>query len=269
VRRFLTRIGGLDNVSTAAIAAFATAPGDSGRPPSASTVTVRLAAIRSFLDFLRRMTKDTENAGRFATNPADAVDRPKADKPTPRGLTVDDAKRLLAAIPDTRAGRRDRAIIVTALLTGLRRTEVLGLRRRDIAPNGNGRIYYTTRVKGGQERHRELPPPAHVAIAGYFESLGRSFESLDPDERLFDVGSSGFAMNFARYTRNAGLPGVSIHVLRHTAAKLRRDAGQSIEEVQQFLGHADLATTVRYLRRLEGEEDNGWQGVAQALGVAT
>ncbi|MDQ3688839.1 MAG: tyrosine-type recombinase/integrase [Chloroflexota bacterium] len=47
------------------------------------------------------------------------------------------------------------------------------------------------------------------------------------------------------------------HVLRHSAAKLRRDAGASIEDVQSLLGHPSLAMTATYLRRLEGEEDAG------------
>jgi integrase len=53
---------------------------------------------------------------------------------------------------------------------------------------------------------------------------------------------------------------------RHTAAKLRRDAGESIEEVSRFLDHSSLAVTTTYLRRLEGQEDLGWGRVAEAIG---
>ena len=58
------------------------------------------------------------------------------------------------------------------------------------------------------------------------------------------------------------------HDLCHTAAKLRRDNGASIEDVGALLGHASIATTARYLARMEGEADSGWEGVAAALGVA-
>ena len=51
------------------------------------------------------------------------------------------------------------------------------------------------------------------------------------------------------------------------AAKLRRDAGESIEEVSRFLDHSSLAVTTTYLRRLEGQEDRGWGRVAEAIGV--
>ena len=58
------------------------------------------------------------------------------------------------------------------------------------------------------------------------------------------------------------------HVLRHSAAKLRRQSGASIEDVGALLGHRNLFTTARYLARMEGERDTGWHGVAAALGVA-
>jgi integrase len=56
-------------------------------------------------------------------------------------------------------------------------------------------------------------------------------------------------------------------VLRHTAAKLRRDAGASIEAVSSFLDHSSLAVTSVYLRRVEGETDRTWPDVAAAIGV--
>ena len=58
-------------------------------------------------------------------------------------------------------------------------------------------------------------------------------------------------------------------MLRHTAAKLRRDVGESVEDVSAFLDHSSLAVTTTYLRRLEGQRDAAWVGVAEAIGVAT
>jgi integrase len=63
------------------------------------------------------------------------------------------------------------------------------------------------------------------------------------------------------------IPAGGVHILRHTAAKLRRDAGESIEEVSRFLDHSSLAVTTTYLRRLEGQEDLGWGRVAEAIGL--
>ena len=53
-----------------------------------------------------------------------------------------------------------------------------------------------------------------------------------------------------------------------SAAKLRRDVGESVESVSQFLDHSSLAVTTTYLRRLEGQRDAAWHGVAHVLGVS-
>jgi integrase len=80
--------------------------------------------------------------------------------------------------------------------------------------------------------------------------------------------SATFCERFRRYLEKAGLPPSGLQVLRHSAAKLRRDAGESIEDVSRFLDHSSLAVTSVYLRRLEGQEDLGWGKVAEALGLS-
>ena len=79
--------------------------------------------------------------------------------------------------------------------------------------------------------------------------------------------SATFYGRFRRYLQKAGLPPSGLHILRHSAAKLRRGAGESIEEVSRFLDHSSLAVTTTYLRHLEGQEDLGWGKVAEAIGV--
>ena len=69
------------------------------------------------------------------------------------------------------------------------------------------------------------------------------------------------------YLKVAGLSPGGVHIFRHSAAKLRRDAGESVEEVSRFLDHSSLAVTTTYLRRLEGQEDKSWEKVAAARGV--
>ena len=66
------------------------------------------------------------------------------------------------------------------------------------------------------------------------------------------VSSATFYNRFRGYLRLAGLPPSGVHVLRHTAAKLRRDVGESVESVEsvsQFLDHSSLAVTTTYLRQ--------------------
>jgi Phage integrase family len=81
------------------------------------------------------------------------------------------------------------------------------------------------------------------------------------------ITSGAFYAKFRGYLRMAGLAPTGLHVLRHAAAKLRRDAGASIEAVSSFLDHSSLAVTTVYLRRLEGETDRTWPDVALAIGL--
>ncbi len=234
--------------TTAHVHAFAYGEGPHGREPSPSTVIVRLAALRSFYDFARRM-------GLVATNPTVDVKRPKARPPVPRGLEVDELQRLLGVIPDTVVGKRDRAIVLTAVFTGLRRQEIIGLRAGDLTRNGA--VYYNVRVKGGTTRRRELPPPAFNAILDALVADGRPLEGLGAEASLFNISDVTFYAYLRKYAKRAGLDGLKPHDLRHTAAKLRRNNGASIEDVSALLGHRSIATTATYLARMEGKEDNG------------
>jgi integrase len=82
------------------------------------------------------------------------------------------------------------------------------------------------------------------------------------------VTSATFYNRFRRYLAEAGLPLSGVHILRHTAAKLRRDVGEPIESVSQFLvlDHSSLGVTTTYLRRLEGQKDTAWRDVAERIG---
>jgi hypothetical protein len=57
-----------------------------------------------------------------------------------------------------------------------------------------------------------------------------------------------------------------VHVLRHTAAKLRRDVRESIEDLSRFLDHSNLAVETTYLRHLKGEQDDRWRKLAALIG---
>jgi integrase len=176
-------------------------------------------------------------------------------------------------VPDTVAGRRDRAILLTLVLTGRRRAEVIGLRAGDLSLEGET-CFYAYRGKGGKRGRRELPHPAYEAIRATLADAGKELATMAPAGSLWQaaaraegVTSGTFYARFRRYLQVAGMAPTGIHVLRHTAAKLRRDAGESIESVSQFLDHSSLAVTSVYLRRLEGETDRTWPDVAAAIGV--
>ncbi len=254
-----------DRVTTQDAFAWAYGVGLSGKQPSSVTIGARLACLSSFYRFLIRMKV-------VRANPCDAIERPRVTPSPARGLSAEQIRRLLDIIPETPVGLRDRAIILTLVLTGRRRAEVLGMKAGSISFEGG--VFYTYRGKGGKTGKRELPRPALEAIETWLASQGKDLTTMRPEDSLWPdkrngqgITSGTFYGNLRRYLKKAGLPPAGVHIFRHSAAKLRRDVGDSIEQVSGFLDHSSLAVTSVYLRRLEGQEDRSWAKVAEAIGL--
>jgi integrase/recombinase XerC len=266
---FFGRLGKApDQVTVQEVFIWAHGKGVSGKDPSPVTIGARMACLSSFYRFLIRMDI-------VQRNPCDRLERPRTATPPAQGLSAEKVRRLLAVIPDTPQGLRDRAIILTLVLTGRRRAEVFRMTAGDLSFE-NEVCFYQYRGKGAKSGRRELPRPAIDALRAALAAWERDLESMSPHESLWPspAGAGGeglrsatFYGRFRRYLEKAGLAPAGLHILRHTAAKLRRDAGESIEDVSRFLDHSSLAVTTTYLRRLEGEEDQGWGKVAEAIGV--
>ena len=266
---FFGRVGKApDKVTVQEVFIWAHGRGVSGKDPSPVTIGARMACLSSFYRFLIRMDI-------VQRNPCDKLERPRTSTPPARGLSAEEVRRLLAVIPDTPPGLRDRAIILTLVLTGRRRAEVFRLTAGDLSFE-NDVCFYSYKGKGGKTGRRELPRPAEQALRSALRAYGRDLEHMSPHESLWPspaatggegLRSATFYGRFRRYLEKAALPSAGLHILRHSAAKLRRDAGESIEDVSRFLDHSSLAVTSVYLRRLEGQEDQGWGRVAQAIGL--
>src|SRR6266568_4295856 len=166
-----------------------------------------------------------------------------------------------------------RAVVLTLTFTGRRRAEVMNLTAGSIVHEGD-KVFYEYRGKGGKTGKRELPRPAYEAIVAALAAWDKDLATMAASESLWPsagsergVTSGTFYGNLRRYLAKAGLPLSGVHIFRHSAAKLRRDVGESIEDVSRFLDHSSLAVTTTYLRRLEGQEDRSWGRVARAIGV--
>ena len=139
------------------------------------------------------------------------------------------------------------------------------------------RCYYSYRGKGGKHGKRELPQPAFRAIQQALEAFGKGLATMKPEESLWPssadsgrgITSGTFYGNLRRYFKAAGLRPVGVHIFRHSAARLRREAGESVEQVSRFLDHSSLAVTTVYLRQLEGDRDTAWEQVAENLGLSS
>jgi integrase len=190
---FFARAGAPNQVTPPIVLAWAHGIGLSGRSPSSTTIAARIACLSSFFRFAIRM-------GLVNSNPCDALERPRSSPALARGYSADEVRRLLAVVPDTVAGRRDRALLLNFVLTGRRRAEVIGLCAGDISVEG-GTAFYRYRGKGGKVGRRELPHPSYEALCA---TLG------DAGLVLGDMGPGRVAV--AGRGRDAGRDG--LHVLR-------------------------------------------------------
>jgi site-specific recombinase XerC len=159
-----------DKLTSQEVFAWAYGTGLSGKQPSSVTIGARLACLSSFFHFLIRMEAIT-------SNPCDALERPKVSVAPPRGLGGTDIQKLLAVIPETPTGLRDRAIVLTLTLTGRRRAEVLNMKVRDIT-HEDGKTWYRYRGKGGKTGKRELPEPAFVALTLALSAFGHDIAAM-------------------------------------------------------------------------------------------
>jgi integrase/recombinase XerD len=176
----------------------------------------------------------------------------------PKYLSVDDVDRLIEQ-PDisTPRGLRDRAMVELLYATGMRVSELVGLRPADI----NMEASYLT-CTGKREKQRIIPVGDQAAtwVRRYLREgrqvlLGRRSSSrLFVNARGGGVGLSrvGFWKILGGYASGAGLSrGLSPHMLRHSFATHLLERGADLRAIQLMLGHADLSTTQIYTHVLE------------------
>ena len=231
-----------------------------------TSIRRRLAALSSLFDYLCE-----RNA--LAHNPADGVKRPRirhSDGLTP-ALSDAQARVLLEAPPETTLkGLRDRAILATLLYHGLRREELCRLRVHDLQQR-EGVIHLRVDGKGSKIRFLPLAPLAARCIAAYLERAGHGDDRTGPLFRPVRNNATGtlnkplnpasIYQDIVRYYGqqvgiNAAVRGFCVHSLRATAATNALAHGADIAGVQQWLGHASIATTRLYDKRQQRPEDS-------------
>jgi integrase len=261
---------------------------------SPSTLQQRAAAISSFYLYARdEYEVVTPEGARLPLHESDpAGTRSLRDPVNPYGkafyLSTDEARMLLASIPlDNVRGLRDYALILFYLATGRRNSEVRLLQWRDFEEKG-GRMWYRWSGKGKKDQRYELPRPVWEAMRAYAQAAGVAglddeyvFTALKGNaERLPNVGAEWrpgqrplsmgeVARILKRRATQAGLDPakIRVHSLRHTAAMLRLETGQPVNEISRFLAHSGIGITQVYLHAVEGDRDVGWSKVEQLLGL--
>lgn len=266
--------------------AYAARPAETRYGPRAvapTTANLRLAALSSFYTYATR--QDLLRG----PNPIARVERRQVEAyAAARPLAYGDLHASLAAIDVTDdAGLRDYALLLVALHTGRRVTELAGMRREHLVIRKRSVEITWPRCKGGKRMRDELPrggargEAADALVAWVLRVYGERGDGIgkEPsDQRSIQtvvssqVGHPPEQPLWVSLARNgtAGHPltaraiaqmcekrvGTSkVHALRHTFARAMEDAGAKVSEIQAALGHADLGTTGRYLARLHQGEN--------------
>jgi integrase/recombinase XerD len=211
--------------------------------------TARTAA--RLLSTLRRFYRYLVREGRLDVDPTALIDSPKLPRPLPKSLSEDQVERLLAA-PDisTPLGLRDRAMLEVLYATGLRVSELVGLKLAQV-----GITQGLVRVigKGDKERLVPLGEEAIGWLNTYIDGARQDLIKRQVTDALFITGRGGpltrqaFWHNIKRYARKARIEAaLSPHTLRHAFATHLLNHGADLRAVQMLLGHADLSTTQIY-----------------------
>ncbi|HTT72389.1 MAG TPA: site-specific tyrosine recombinase XerD [Anaeromyxobacteraceae bacterium] len=184
-------------------------------------------------------------------DPTEDVDGPRTGRRLPRLLSRKEVEQLLAApSPRSLSGARDRAMLELLYATGLRVSELVGLRLNDLHLETRMLL---ARGKGSKERIVPVGAPAAAAVQSYLSGArvrllkGRSSQDLFVTPRGGRMTRQGFYKLLNRYARAAGLRRrISPHKLRHSFAAHLLAGGADLRAVQAMLGHADIATTQIY-----------------------
>jgi len=240
----------LDKVTPGRVEAFIAAKRREGK--ATKSILNYLGLLHSIFDFAGRR-------GLARENPVKHVDKPERPGATPDIRFLDDAEldELIAAVPDDRRGPTERALYLTAAMTGLRQGELLGLRWQDIDWSA-GRVRVRRSFVRGEfgtpkSRRSSRSVPLADEVAGELERhFQRSAYQADDDlvfchpEAGDPLDRSRLLKRFKAAGKKAGLDQVRFHDLRHTFGTRMAGAGVALRTLQEWMGHRDSKTTAIY-----------------------
>ena len=204
------------------------------------------------LSCLRQLYRHALRESWVGVDPSVGIEAPRLGRPLPQSLTERDVEALLNA-PDVEDPReyRDRTMLEILYATGLRVSELVGLRPEQVSlSQGLVRVF----GKGGKERLVPLGEEALTWLQGFLagarrEILGeRVCPHLFPTRRGTGMTRQAFWYLIKRHAQRAGIvKHLSPHTLRHAFATHLVNHGADLRVVQVLLGHSDLSTTQIYI----------------------
>lgn len=215
-----------------------------GKRLKARSVARNTSAIKTFFRFLVA-------EGRIEDNPARLLEIPRTPLKLPWVLTREEIERLLSQ-PDAGKpiGKRDRAMLESLYATGLRVSELVGLKLSNVNLEAG---YVRTLGKGSKERVVPIGEKAVEAIKDYISdgrqvfAKGKHSAYLFLNSKCCPLSRQGFWKMVKKYGDRAGISKkISPHSIRHSFATHLLGAGADLRSVQVMLGHEDISTTQIY-----------------------
>ena len=211
---------------------------------SVRSVARNLSAVKMFFRFL-------VYDGKIENNPSRLLNTPKLPRKLPGVLSLEDVDRLLSQPdPATYLGQRDKAMLELLYATGLRVSELVGLKLSNINLEAG---YVRTVGKGSKERMVPMGGKALDALRDYLEDgrvrllKNKTLPHLCLNARGRPLTRQGFWKIIRQYGLKAGIKApITPHMLRHSFASHLLECGADLRAVQVMLGHADIATTQIY-----------------------
>lgn len=205
---------------------------------------------RAILDVLRMILRMAERDGLVERNPAELVDPPRLNAKEPIHFTAEQARRFLDATQGDALG----SLYAMALGTGLRRGELLALGWQDIAPDRRSLNVRQSKSRAGV---RTVPIPAFAALA---------LDALEPRPgRIWPYDPSYVTRHVKVICRRAGLPEVTFHALRHSAASILLAEGVPMEIIRQVLGHTRVSMSGHYARAEDEQKREALERLGRAV----
>ncbi len=234
----------------------------------AATYNQRLAIVSSFYSFAHKASLLD------SANPLDRVERARVQAYAhATALTPSDVQAKLKSIDrSTLDGLRDYALLVIGMSTGRRANELAALRWKHVTTTPRV-ILVWARTKGGKTMRDELEPRVGRTLLNYIYSVyGSVIGQLAPDTPIwvsFSPRNRGKAISAQTIghicERHLGTS--KVHTLRHTFAHSMLKAKADVRDIQQRLGHANLATTSIYLDSLQSAENPHAGAMADLFGL--
>ncbi len=237
------------------IEAYLTYMKQKDQPYASSTIARKVAAIKSFFNYLTAQ-------GVLAKNPTLQIESPKVKKRLPQTLNPSEVERLLAAPADDQSPKslRDVTLLNVLYETGMRVTEVVSLQMEDV---DLAAATLSSPTRQGEARVIPIPSTTQALLERYLAAGRPQLVHHTTEHALFlnhrgeKLTRQGLWLIIKGYARQAGLKAeVTPHTLRHSFAVHRLERGLDLEEIQHLLGHANISTTQIYTQMEAPDEES-------------